>query len=77
MPPEVESPPPAQEASSSQLLKRLMGTPDRDEPRRHSLLERYGGLGLLALMIVVFSITLPGKFLTYDNLVAPGGKPGA
>jgi ribose transport system permease protein len=67
MPPEVETP--TQEASSSQLLRRLMGTPDGDEPRRHSLLERYGGLGLLALMIVVFSITLPGKFLTYDNLI--------
>jgi ribose transport system permease protein len=67
MPPEVETPAP--EASSSQLLRRLIGTPDRDEPRRHSLLERYGGLGLLALMIVIFTITLPGKFLTYDNLI--------
>jgi len=68
MPPEVETPPPA-EASSSQLLRKLVGSKDGDEPRRHSLLERYGGLGLLALMIVVFSITLPGKFLTYDNLI--------
>jgi ribose transport system permease protein len=69
MPPEVETPPPPQEASSSQLLRKLVGPKDRDEPRRHSLLERYGGLGLLALMIVIFSITLPGKFLTYDNLI--------
>jgi ribose transport system permease protein len=69
MPPEVETPPPPQEASSSQLLRKLVGPKDGDEPRRHSLLERYGGLGLLALMIVVFSITLPGKFLTYDNLI--------
>ncbi len=68
MPPEVETPPPA-EASSSQLLRRLIGAREADEPRRHSLLERYGGLGLLALMIVVFAITLPGKFLTYDNLI--------
>src|SRR4051812_14878131 len=67
MPPEVETPAP--EASSSQLLRRLIGTPDGDEPRRHSLLERYGGLGLLALMIVIFTVTLPGKFLTYDNLI--------
>jgi ribose transport system permease protein len=67
MPPEVETPAP--EASSSQLLRRLIGAPDGDEPRRHSLLERYGGLGLLALMIVIFSVTLPGKFLTYDNLI--------
>ncbi len=67
MPPEVQTPAP--EASSSQLLRRLIGTPDGDEPRRHSLLERYGGVGLLALMIVIFSITLPGKFLTYDNLI--------
>jgi ribose transport system permease protein len=69
MPPEVETPPPAQEAPTSQLLRRLIGAKEGDEPRRHSLLERYGGLGLLALMIVVFSITLPGKFLTYDNLI--------
>src|SRR5689334_22857945 len=69
MPPEVETPPPAQEASSSQLLRRLIGAKEGDEPRRHSLLERYGGLGLLALMIVIFSVTLPGKFLTYDNLI--------
>jgi ribose transport system permease protein len=67
MPPEVQTPAP--EASSSQLLRRLIGAPDGDEPRRHSLLERYGGLGLLALMIVIFSVTLPGKFLTYDNLI--------
>ncbi len=69
MPPEVETPPPSQEASSSQLLRKLVGPRDGDEPRRHSLLERYGGLGLLALMIVIFSVTLPGKFLTYDNLI--------
>src|SRR4051812_49790226 len=69
MPPEVETPPPPQEASSSQLLRKLVGPKDRDEPRRHSLLERYGGLGLLALIIVIFSITLPRKFLTYDNLI--------
>jgi ribose transport system permease protein len=69
MPPEVETPPPPQEASSSQLLRKLVGPKDRDEPRRHSLLERYGGLGLLGLMIVIFSVTLPGKFLTYDNLI--------
>src|SRR4051812_50107703 len=69
MPPEVETPPPPQEASSSQLLRKLVGPKDGDEPRRHSLLERYGGLGLLGLVIVVFSITLPGKFLTYDNLI--------
>src|SRR5215218_2337994 len=67
MPPEVQAPPP--EAASSHLLRRLLGSPDSDEPRAHSLLERYGGLGLLLAMIVLFSVTLPGKFLTYDNLM--------
>ena len=67
MPPEVEAPPP--EAPSSHLLRRLLGSSDADEPRAHSLLERYGGLGLLLAMIVLFSVTLPGKFLTYDNLI--------
>jgi ribose transport system permease protein len=40
-----------------------------EETRRASWLERYGGVVLLAAMIVVFSVTLPGKFLTYDNLI--------
>lgn len=39
------------------------------ETRSTSLLERYGGLMLLALMIVIFAVTLPGKFLTYNNLI--------
>jgi ribose transport system permease protein len=37
--------------------------------RRPSVLERYGGLGLLIVMFVGFSIALGGKFLNYDNLI--------
>jgi ribose transport system permease protein len=50
------------------MLQRLLGRRG-DDDGAGSLLERYGGLLLLALMIVVFTITLPGKFLTYDNLI--------
>lgn len=54
--------------SSSNVLRRLGGRAG-NRPRRHSLLERYAGVGLLIIMFAVFSITLPGKFLTYDNLI--------
>jgi ribose transport system permease protein len=76
MQPEVVDPPPppdgeaAGEASSSALLRRLTGTGSGAAPRRHSVLERFGGLLLLAVMFVVFAITLPDKFLTYDNLIS-------
>ena len=60
---------PAGEATSSGLLRRIVGGNRGEGPRRHSLLERYGGLMLLGAMVVVFAITLPGKFLTYDNLI--------
>lgn len=45
-----------------------------EEQRRASFLERYGGVVLLAAMIVVFAITLPGKFLTYDNIIGVVGN---
>jgi len=40
-----------------------------DRKRSASFFERYGGVVLLAGMIVLFAVTLPGKFLTYDNLI--------
>jgi ribose transport system permease protein len=40
-----------------------------ERKRSASFFERYGGVVLLAAMIVLFTITLPGKFLTYDNLI--------
>jgi ribose transport system permease protein len=45
-----------------------------EETRRASFLERYGGVVLLAAMIVLFSVTLPGKFFTYDNLIGVVGN---
>lgn len=58
----------AAEGGSSALLRRTMGT-DRDPGRRSTVLERYGGVFLLIAMMAIFTVTLPGKFLTYDNLV--------
>ncbi|HVY95959.1 MAG TPA: ABC transporter permease [Solirubrobacterales bacterium] len=42
--------------------------------RRTSFLETYGGVVLLAAMIVLFTVTLPGKFFTYDNLIGIVGN---
>jgi ribose transport system permease protein len=39
-----------------------------------SLLERFGGVLLLVLMFVVFTLALPGEFLTYDNVVGVVGN---
>ncbi len=47
---------------------------NEEETRRASFLERYGGVVLLGAMIVIFAITLPGKFLTYDNLIGIVGN---
>jgi ribose transport system permease protein len=33
------------------------------------LFSRYAGVGLLALMVLVFALALPGKFFVYDNLI--------
>jgi ribose transport system permease protein len=41
-----------------------------ERKRSASFFERYGGVVLLAAMIVLFTVTLPGKFLTYNNLIA-------
>jgi ribose transport system permease protein len=41
-----------------------------ERKRSASFFERYGGVVLLAGMIVLFTVTLPGKFLTYDNLIS-------
>lgn len=40
-----------------------------ERKRSASFFERYGGVVLLAAMVVLFAVTLPGKFLTYDNLI--------
>jgi len=53
-------------------LRRFSAT-DR-EPRRSTLLERYGGVLLLAVMFVIFAMTLHGQFLTYKNLVGVIGN---
>jgi ribose transport system permease protein len=42
---------------------------DASSASQTSLLERYGGVVLLLAMIVLFSVTLRGEFLTYDNLI--------
>lgn len=60
-------PPRPGEPPSSTLLRKTMRTDDA--PRRASLLQRYGGVLLLVAMMVLFAVTLPGKFLTYDNLI--------
>lgn len=39
-----------------------------------SLLERYGGVALLVAMFLIFTIALPGKFLTYDNVIGVIGN---
>jgi len=41
-----------------------------ERKRSASFFERYGGVVLLAAMILLFTVTLPGKFLTYNNLIA-------
>lgn len=63
---------PAEAGGSSGFLRSLRGA-DGDA-RRVSFLQRYGGVLLLAAMIVIFAITLPGKFLTFDNIVGITGN---
>jgi ribose transport system permease protein len=36
---------------------------------RPSLLQRYAGVGVLAAIVVLFTIREPDKFMTYDNIV--------
>lgn len=38
--------------------------------RQASLVERFAGPGLLLAMFVVFAVTMPDKFPTYNNLIA-------
>jgi len=57
---------------SSGIMRRLgvRGSGDGPEgPRRNSLLERYSGVALLAIMFAFFSFALPHEFFTYDNLI--------
>lgn len=63
---------PREPGGSFKFLRSLRGS-DADV-RRATFLQRYGGVLLLAAMIVLFTITLPGKFLTFDNLVGITGN---
>jgi ribose transport system permease protein len=57
-------------AGSGSLLRWVGGRrAGSDEVTKASFFERYGGVVLLAAMIVGFTIALPGDFLTYDNLI--------
>lgn len=47
---------------------------DEEETRQASFFERYGGVVLLLVMMLIFTVTLPGKFLTYDNLIGIVGN---
>src|SRR3954454_18221882 len=59
-----------QSAGSAGFLRWVgAGSRSDEDVSRAPFLERYSGLVLLALMFVVFTIALPGKFLTYDNLI--------
>jgi len=53
---------------SEAFLRRMTGARS-GEPRRASVLERFGGLVILAAMFALFSATLSGSFPTYDNLI--------
>ncbi|MCW2970484.1 MAG: hypothetical protein JWO23_1611 [Solirubrobacterales bacterium] len=55
--------------ASSQLLGAFFNRRGDEESRRASPLERYGGLLLIAVMFVVFSLTLSSTFPTYSNLI--------
>lgn len=55
--------------ASSSFLRRFTAAGTGDEVRRSSILERYGGVLVLVVMFVVFSITLSGTFPTYNNLI--------
>src|SRR5580704_12815516 len=60
--------PAARPYSSSTFLRRF--TAGRtDEVRRASPLERYGGVLVLVVMFVIFSITISDTFPTYSNLI--------
>ena len=61
------------DSPSSRFLGRFSRTPE-SEPRRVSLLERFGGLVLLGVMFVIFAVTLRGQFLDYDNLIGVVGN---
>ena len=56
------------ESGSSEFLRRFIRDPGADRTRV-SLLERYGGLIILAGMFVIFTATLHGQFLSYSNLI--------
>jgi ribose transport system permease protein len=55
--------------ASSTFLRRFTPSGRGDEVRRASLLESYGGVLVLLVMFVLFSITLSGTFPTYSNLI--------
>lgn len=68
------SPEPSQQRAggftSSAFLGRFSRGARGGDVRRASLLERYGGLLVLAIMFLVFSLTLSSTFPTYSNLIS-------
>jgi ribose transport system permease protein len=61
---------PAGGFTSSAFLGRFSRGARGEDVRRASLLERYGGLLVLAIMFLVFSLTLSSTFPTYSNLIS-------
>jgi ribose transport system permease protein len=64
----VEAPAGEPRGSASFLHWMGIGRPE-DEGSKASFFERYSGVVLLIVMIIGFTIALPGEFLTYDNLI--------
>jgi ribose transport system permease protein len=60
---------PAGGSGSSAFLALFSRARRGGDVRRASLLERYGGLLVLAVMFLVFSLTLSSTFPTYSNLI--------
>lgn len=59
--------------STEPNVEQAATTPAARRPRARrqaSLVERFAGPGLLLAMFVVFAVTMPDKFPTYNNLIA-------
>lgn len=62
MPPES----PVQDEVATSVVSPVEG---RRGPDVSDLISRYAGVALLVVMVIAFTIALPGKFLVYDNLI--------
>lgn len=60
-----------EDASRSDFAHRTVAESEATRQRgtRASLFERYAGVLVLLAMVVLFSILLPGKFMTYRNII--------